>query len=132
MKYYKRKHKIVGGGFYFCCKTKNNREVLIGNVKKRLEELLLKLCNAYKLPDVTIKIYPSHFHLFFGALLRIAPDYFAETVLKATNAKLKNEFGLDNLWNNDYQMQTLSNISKQNIEKFLEELENKLSIDSIK
>ena len=124
IKLYRRGSKVIGGGFYFCCKTKDNKPILVGKVKERLEQLLLKLCEIHKLPDVALKVFPSHFHLWFGALLEDIPDHFANSVLIATNGKLKKEFNLkdDDIWHKDYHFQTVTDISKESVNQFLGEL----------
>lgn len=124
-KLYKFSHKVGKGGFHFSCKTRDNKEILSGKIKDRLKELLKKFTSIYKMEDVTIKIYLSNFHFFFAINLKIVPAHFANSVLRATNGKLKKEFNIkEDIWSKDYYLNSIYDYP-DDVQKIVEILNTK-------
>lgn len=117
-------HSVSKGGDHFCCRTKDVQPLLVGNVKERLEELLRTIVGYYQLPDLYIRIYPTHFHMIFGSVLKhISYDDFANAVLTATNGKLCKEFGFSEMWDNEYLFTGFGDNSPEAVERYFKKLE---------
>lgn len=124
-KLYKFSHKVGKGGFHFSCNIKDNKKILTEKIKDRLKEILEKFISIYKMEDVTIKIYTSNFHFFFAINPKIATAHFADSVLRATNGKLKKEFNIrEDIWSKDYYLGSIYNYP-DDVQKIVEILNTK-------
>ena|SRR3989344_1116258 len=117
-KLYKGRHWVASGGFHFIQRTRNHQEIFAGEVKEKLTEVLQEVAQKFKMLDVTIKIYPSNFHLFFFCHGH-APIEITNAILNAVTKMLKEEFNLKDVIDDVHYISTVDEISPEFIQKLL-------------
>ena len=117
-KLYKGRHWVASGGFHFIQRTKNHQEIFVGDVKEKLTVVLEEVAQQFKMQDVTIKIYPSNFHLFYFCHGR-APIEVANTIIDAVTKMLKEKFNLEDVIDDVHYISTVDEISPEFIQRLL-------------
>jgi putative transposase len=98
--------------------------VLIGSIKKRLEELITEVSSEYQTDILALEVMPDHVHLFIS----IHPDIPIQTIIKKIKGRssrhLRKEFPellkLPSLWTHSYFISTAGNVSSESIKKYIE------------
>ena len=108
--------------FVWCPKRRKN--VLVGNVAKRLREILEQVAKEKQVKILALEIQPDHLHLFVS----ISPQMVTHKLVKAFKGRssniLRKEFPsllkLPALWTNSYFVSTAGNVSSETIRKYIE------------
>lgn len=123
---YKSNNNIVYSCKYhivFC--PKYRRKVLIGEVEKRLKELIISICQELNVDLIELEIMPDHIHL----LVDVDPQFGVHKVIKTIKAKtsriLRGEFKhlttkIPTLWTNSYFISTVGGAPLSIVKQYIE------------
>lgn len=104
---------------------KYRRKVLVGEIEKRLKELIITLASEIKADIIEMEIMPDHVHL----LIEVDPQYGINKAIRhikgASSHALRTEFPslksrLPTLWTNSYFVSTIGGAPLDAIKKFIE------------
>lgn len=105
----------------FC--PRYRRSLLVGAIKKRLEEIIrdVALENGWKV--ITKEVMPDHVHLFVSADARSRPEIVVKRFKGRSSRYLRKEFSdllkMPTLWTRSYFLSTSGNISNATIVKYI-------------
>lgn len=115
-------HYLINYHFVWC--PKYRKKVLVGSVKKRLEEVLCELAEKMEFKILSLEIMPDHVHLFISALPRYSPAGLVNAVKGVSSRRLRQEFPeLRNhaLWTRTYYVGTAGEVSAETIRGYIEQ-----------
>jgi putative transposase len=119
---------VVNYHIVFC--PKYRRHILVGKIKKRLEEIIrdVVLENGWKV--IAKEVMPDHVHLFVSADTRTRPEIVVKRFKGRSSRYLRNEFPellkMPTLWTRSYFLSTAGNVSASTIKKYIEQQWDKL------
>ncbi len=109
--------------FVFC--PKYRRKLLIGKLKKRLEQLIKQKAQEHNLKILELQIMPEHVHLFIQGTPNLAPNKIVGDIKGTSSRILRQEFPellkMPTLWTRSYFVSTAGNVSKFVIQKYIQE-----------
>ena len=111
--------------------TKYRRDVIAGDVKNALNEILVSLCEKMSLAIIAIELMPDHVHLLIDAKPTMGPISHMVKGLKGVSAKLlfekhpelKSKLWGGHLWQPSYFISTVSERSEAMIKEYIENQE---------
>jgi putative transposase len=104
---------------------KYRRKVLIGDIEKRLKELIQEVCDTRQVEIIEYEIMPDHVHL----LIEVDPQYGIHRIVKEikgySSRILRQEFEelktrLPTLWTNSYFVSTVGGAPLEIIKQYIE------------
>jgi len=112
--------------YHFIWCPKYRRKVLVGNIPKRLDELIREKAKQLNSDILALEIMPDHVHVFIQAKPIIAPNTLIGQIKGYTSRVLRQEFKelqtrLPTLWTRSYFVSTHSHVSNATIQKYIEE-----------
>ena len=124
MGYEHSRNQVYLMNLHFVWCPKRRKKVLVGNVAKRLREILEQVAKEKQVKILALEIQPDHLHLFVS----ISPQMVTHKLVKAFKGRssnlLRNEFPsllkLPALWTNSYFVSTAGNVSSETIRKYIE------------
>jgi len=109
--------------FVFC--PKYRRKLLIGKLKKRLEQLIKQKAQEHNLKILELQIMPEYVHLFIQGTPNLAPNKIVGDIKGTSSRILRQEFPellkMPTLWTRSYFVSTAGNVSKFVIQKYIQE-----------
>jgi len=126
----KTKTTVYNLGYHIVFCPKYRRKVLTGNIKQRLEQLLLEKADELEITIHDLTITPYYVHLLIKADPTLAPHYIVRQ-LKGYSAKtLREEFPelksrLPSLWTRSYYIESVGHISEDAIRQYIKDQEGK-------
>ena len=114
---------MVNYHIVFC--PKYRRKLLVGDIKKRLEEIMFDVAleNGWKI--ISKEVMPDHVHLFISADVRSRPEIVVKRFKGRSSRYLRNEFPellkMPTLWTRSYFLSTAGNVSAATIKKYIEQ-----------
>lgn len=117
-------------GYHLIWCPKYRRAVLIGDIEKRLKELLIEKSREIKVIIETIKIMPDHIHLFIKSPPTASPHWIVQQLKGYTSRILRQEFQsltsrLPTLWTRSYYVESCGHISQATVKRYIEEQKGK-------
>ena len=105
------------------------RKVLVGDIQKRLEELLTEKAFEIRCKIEALEIMPDHVHLFIKTMPTLSPHFVVQQLKGYTSRILRKEFSelksrLPTLWTRSYYCESVGNISEESIKKYIENQKN--------
>lgn len=131
MSRWKRSNKAVYNlGYHFIWCPKYRRPVLVGDIEKRLKELLHEKAKEREMEIITLEVMPDHVHVFVKAPTGYSPQYIANQFKGFSSRFLRKEFSslksrLPTLWTRSYYCESVGHISEETIKKYIEDQKNK-------
>ena len=125
MKYKSNNNIVYSCKYHVVWCPKYRRKVLVGQVKDRLKELILKAASDIQADIIEMEIMPDHVHL----LIEIDPQYGIHRAVKhikgRTSYHLRKEFKslttkLPTLWTNSYFVSTVGGAPLEIIKQYIE------------
>ena len=124
MGYEHSKNQVYLMNLHFVWCPKRRKKVLVGNVAKRLREIIKQVAEEKQVKVLALEIQPDHLHLFVS----ISPQMVTHKLVKAFKGRssnlLRKEFPsllkLPALWTNSYFVSTAGNVSSETIKKYIE------------
>jgi len=111
--------------YHFVWCPKYRRKLLIGEVKKRLLQLINEKASELKCKILTIEIMPDHTHLFIQGNPSLSANYIIGQIKGKSSKVLREEFPflkkMPTLWTRSYFVSTAGNVSQFVIQKYIEE-----------
>lgn len=117
---------VYNCGYHLIWCPKYRRQVLVGEVEKRLGELLQQKAASLGTNIEQMQIMPDHVHLFVKAPPTLPPHYIVGQLKGYSSRILRQEFGhlrsgLPSLWTRSYYVETVGHISEQTIQQYIAE-----------
>jgi putative transposase len=117
----------LGYHIIFC--PKYRRKVLVGDVERRLRELLSEKAEQIEVQIEQMEILPDHVHLFVKTDPTHAPQWVVGQLKGYTSRRLRQEFRelrtrLPSLWTRSYYCESVGHISEETIRRYIEEQKN--------
>ena len=109
---------------------KYRRKVLVIDVAKWLEELLLQKAHEIEVEIVQMEIMTDHVHLFVKTTPTNSPHFIVQQLKGYTSRILRQEFPslksrLPSMWTRSYYCESVGHISEETIRKYIEKQKNK-------
>ena len=116
-------------GYHLVWCPKYRRKVLVGDVEKRLRELLYKKAEEIGVSIETLEILPDHLHLFIKALPTASPHWIVQQLKGYSSHELRKEFDslrtrMPTLWTRSYYVESCGHISEATVKKYIEAQKN--------
>jgi putative transposase len=103
--------------------------VLVGDVEKRLKELLFEKAAELYIQIAMLEVMPDHIHVFVKTRPTNAPHYIVQQFKGYTSSILRKEFPhllkMPSLWTRSYYCESVGHISEKTVIKYIEEQKNK-------
>jgi len=113
---------LINYHIVFC--PKYRRQLLVGQRKSRLEEVLRGVARDNKWQLLAIEVMPDHVHLFVSADTRTKPEIVVKRFKGRSSHVLRDEFKellrMPTLWTRSYFLSTAGNVSSETILKYIE------------
>jgi putative transposase len=110
--------------YHFIWIPKRRKKILIGNIKKRLIELITQKSREINCKIISLEIMPDHVHLFIKSNPQLSPNYIIGQIKGFSSRILRKEFPelliLPSLWTRSYWVSTAGNVSQSVIRKYIE------------
>ena len=111
--------------YHFVWCPKYRRKVIIGNIERRLKQLLEQKTTELGCEIIALEITPYHVHIFVQAPPTIAPNRLVAAMKGYTSRILRQEFPelttrLPTLWTRSYFVSTHGHVSAEVIKKYVE------------
>ncbi len=114
---------MVNYHIVFC--PKYRRKLLVGDIKKRLEEIMFDVALENGWEIISREVMPDHVHLFISADVRSRPEIVVKRFKGRSSRYLRNEFPellkMPTLWTRSYFLSTAGNVSAETIKKYIEQ-----------
>ncbi len=113
-------------GYHFVWCPKYRRKVLVGDIKKRMSELIRKKAKDLGCKVLALEIMPDHTHLFIQGYPKLSPNTIIGQIKGYTSRILRKEFKelrtkIPTLWTRSYFVSTHGHVSDKLIQKYIEE-----------
>ena len=121
---------VVNINYHIIWCPKYRRKVLVGDIEKRLKELINIKCTELNCEIHEMEVMPDHVHLFVKTIPTIAPHFLIQQIKGWTARMLRNEFKelkskLPNMWTRSYYIESVGHISQNTIKQYIQEQKNK-------
>ena len=113
-------------GYHFVWCPKYRRKVLVGDIERRLKQLIKDKAKRIGCEVLALEVMPDHVHLFIEGKPLMSPNHIIGKIKGFTANKLRKEYPelkskLPTLWTRSYFVSTHGHISDKLIEKYIEE-----------
>jgi putative transposase len=109
---------------HFVWTPKYRRQVLVGGVKARAEQVIRQVAKEHKWDLIALEVRPDHVHLFVSVDPRVSPHLAVRAFKGRTSRVLREDFPhllrMNTLWTRSYFVGTAGNASSATIEKYIE------------
>lgn len=103
---------------------KRRKPVLVGGVKRRLEQILKEVAGESGVEILALEVRPDHLHLFVSAYPQLPIHKLVRALKGRSSHHLRREFPhllrLPSLWTNSYFVSTAGNVSNRTIQQYIE------------
>lgn len=116
---------VVNINYHIIWCPKYRRKVLVGEVEKRLKELLPQLAEESGCTIETMEVMPDHIHIFLKGKPIIPIHLIVKNIKGKSSRILRAEFPYLNkrlpcLWTRSYYCETIGCINEEIIKKYIE------------
>lgn len=120
------KSSVYNIGYHIIWCSKYRRNVLTGDIKSRLKDLVIQKSNENGWSIENIEIMPDHLHLFIKATPSDSISHIVSQLKGYTSSVLRNEFELlrtrlPTLWTRSFYVETIGHISESVIKKYIDD-----------
>ena len=125
-KYKTKKGITYKNQFHVIWTVKYRKQLLTGEVEKRLKEIIYEVCDEKDVELKAIEVMPDHVHVFIDVDPRQPLHLLIKAFKGRTSNKLRKEFKIlttrvPSLWTRSYFCCTVGHISEETIQKYIEE-----------
>ena len=125
MSYRRTRHAVYLCNYHFVWIPKRRKPVLVGAIKRRLEQLIREIAEEYGWEILALEIKPDHVHLFISVQPYWSPHIVLRRIKGRTSRVLRGEFPellkLPSLWTRSYFVSTAGQVSSETIQRYIEE-----------
>jgi putative transposase len=112
--------------YHFVWCPKYRRKVIVGEIEKRLKELINIKVNDLNCKIIALETMPDHIHLFIQGKPTQAPNLIIGQIKGFTSKMLREEYPylksrLPTLWTRSYFVSTHGHVSNEVIKKYIAE-----------
>lgn len=123
-------HATYNCAYHLIWCPKYRRNILIGDIEKRLKELLIQKANEQKWTIENMEVMPDHVHVFIKANPTDSPMHIVSQLKGHSASVLRKEFPnlktqLPCLWTRSYFCESVGHISEETVKKYINEQKNK-------
>ena len=122
-KYKHKRTSVTLIRYHFVWIPRRRRKVLIGEVEKRLKDLLLQIAKNIESEVVAMEVMPDHVHLFLNAPPTLSPDQIMHRIKGASSRALRQEFPhllkMPSMWTRSYYCGTAGDASSETIKNYI-------------
>ena len=122
-----RKHagSVFNLNLHFVWCPKYRKQVLTGEVERRLKELLYEKAAALDVEIKGLEVLPDHVHLFVACDPTHAPQFLVNQFKGYTSRILRQEFRhlrsqLPSLWSHSYYIGSVGHVSEATVRRYIE------------
>lgn len=109
--------------YHFVWTPKRRRKVLVGDVERRLNELICETAANLDCSVLAIEVIPDHVHLFLSCPPSLAPDQVMFRIKGYSSRVLRQEFPhllkMSSMWTRSYFVSTAGNVSSETIKRYI-------------
>jgi len=124
MQYEHSRNQVYLLNFHLVWCPKRRHPVLVGDIKKRLAQILEEVAREKRVKILALEIMPDHLHLFVSCYPQILVHKLVKALKGRSSNILRREFSsllrLPSLWTNSYFVSTAGNVSSETIRKYIE------------
>lgn len=124
MEYKHSRNQVFLINYHLIWCPKRRKPVLIGGVKKRLEQILKGVAKEKGVEVLALEVRPDHLHLFVSAYPQLQIHKLVKALKGRSSHHLRREFPrllkLPSLWTNSYFVSTAENVSNRTIQRYIE------------
>lgn len=124
MEYKHSRNQVYLINYHLIWCPKRRKPVLVGEVKKRLEQILKEVAKEKRVEILALEVRPDHLHLFVSAYPQLQIHKLVKTLKGCSSHFLRREFPhllrLPSLWTNSYFVSTAGNVSSRAIQQYIE------------
>ena len=130
MEYQHRGNQVSMINYHIVFCPKYRRGLLVGKIKKRLEEIMQNVALENGWEIIAKEVMPDHVHLFVSADTLTRPHIVVKRFKGRSSRFLRNEFPellkMPTLWTHAYFISTAGNVSASVIKKYIEQQWDKI------
>jgi len=119
------RNKVFQIQYHLVWCPKRRKPVLVGKIKERLEQIIYQVADELGIEVLELAINPDNLHLFISAYPTIPVHKIIRRIKGRTSNVLRKEFPellkLPSLWTHSYYVSTIGSVSKESIEKYIED-----------
>ncbi len=123
--YRKTSHTVSLINYHFVWIPKRRKKVLVGDVEKRLRQIIWEVCQENDWIIIALEIMPNHVHLLVNVLPTIPPHKIVKAIKGRSSRYLRQQFPhlmkIPSLWTHSYFVSTAGNVSSETIRRYIEE-----------
>lgn len=127
--YRRTSNSVSSINYHFVFVPKRRKPVLIKNIVRRLQEIILELVVEHDWHIIALEIMPDHVHFFINAPTHESPADIARWVKGRASHHLRQEFPellkLPGLWTPTYFVATTGRASTETVQKYIESQKGK-------
>jgi len=124
MEYRHSRNQVYLINYHLVWCPKRRKPVLVGGVKRRLEQILREVAKEKGVEILALEVQPDHLHLFISAYPQLPVHKLVKALKGRSSHHLRREFPhllkLPSLWTNSYFVSTAENVSNKTIQKYIE------------
>lgn len=121
--YRHKKSSVSLINYHFVWTPKRRRKVLVGDVERRLKDLIYETAANLDCEVLAIEVMPDHVHLFLSCPPSLAPDQVMFRIKGYLSRVLRQEFPhllkMSSMWTRSYFVSTAGNVSSETIKKYI-------------
>lgn len=125
MNYKHNRTSVVMINYHIVFCPKYRRQLLVGKIKERLEEIMKNVALENKWGIIAKEVQPDHVHLFVSADVKSKPEIVVKRFKGRSSRYLRKEFPellkMPTLWTRSYFLSTAGNVSASTIKKYIEQ-----------
>ena len=130
MEYKHNRTSVVMINYHMVFCPRYRRHLLVGDVKKRLEETIAEVAKENNWEVIAKEVMPDHVHLFISADVNTNPNIVVKRFKGRSSRYLRREFRdlrkMPTLWTRSYFLSTAGNVSASTIKKYIEQQWDKI------
>ena len=124
MDYTQSEHQVFLLNYHLIWCPKRRRKILVGEIKRRLEEIIRQIAKTLGVEVLALEIMPDHLHLFISAYPQLSIPHIVNSFKGRSSHDLRIEFPelnrMPSLWTQSYFVSTAGSVSEESIQKYIE------------
>jgi putative transposase len=124
MEYRHSRNQVYLLNYHLVWCPKRRKPVLVGGVKRRLEQILREAAKEKGVEILALEVQPDHLHLFISAYPQLPVHKLVKALKGRSSHHLRREFPhllrLPSLWTNSYFVSTAGKVSNKTTQKYIE------------
>lgn len=111
--------------YHFVWIPKRRKAVLIGDVARRLTDIIYEVANENRWHVIALEVMPDHVHLFLNVKPTNAPADIMRKIKGRASHHMRKEFPellkLPTLWTPSYFVSTAGNVCTETVKRYIEQ-----------